>query len=77
MRGLKTLLIVTMAFVVFHFVFGWSWRETLLAPAVLLIFFLALSAYEIVVGKRRSGTMTPPPPNPEAVVSSPKDHGVR
>jgi membrane protein implicated in regulation of membrane protease activity len=75
MRGLKTFLIVTAAFVVFHFAFGWSWRETLLAPAVLLVLFLALSAYEIVVGKRRSARMTPPRPNPEAVVSRPKDDG--
>jgi hypothetical protein len=51
---MKALPIVTVSFVIFHFVFGWTWRQTLLLPFVLLVFFLALAAYEMVVGKRRS-----------------------
>ena len=39
MLGTKTVLIVAVIFVVFHFAFHWTWRETLLPPVVLLVFF--------------------------------------
>jgi membrane protein implicated in regulation of membrane protease activity len=77
MKGLKIVLVVTVAFIVFHFMFGWSWRETLLAPAVLAVFFLALSAYEIVTGKRGLERMAARPSNPETATSRPKDDRVQ
>jgi sugar phosphate permease len=52
MRGLNTTLIVTVAFVIFHFVFHWPWRQTLLVPAILLVFFSLLCLYEMVTGKQ-------------------------
>jgi hypothetical protein len=60
MRGIKAVLLVTVLFVVFHFAFHWTWRETLLAPTVLAVFFLALAVYELVTGKRRLEKMTQP-----------------
>ena len=60
MLGTKTVPIVTVLFVVFHFAFHWTWRETLLPPVLLLIFFLALALYKLVTSKPRSGKMTLP-----------------
>jgi hypothetical protein len=60
MLGTKTVLIVAVIFVVFHFAFHWTWRETLLPPVVLLVFFLALALYRAVAYKPRSEKMTRP-----------------
>jgi hypothetical protein len=60
MRGIKAVLLVTALFVIFHFAFHWTWRETLLAPAALTVFFLILAVYELVTGKRRLEKMTQP-----------------
>jgi hypothetical protein len=51
--GLKIVVVVTVLFVIFHFTLGWSWRQTLLVPEILLVLLWGLAVYEFVIGKRR------------------------
>jgi hypothetical protein len=57
LKGLSTIPAVTAVFLVFHFTLHWIWRQTLLVPMILAIFFPALSVYEFV-------TRTRPTPKP-------------
>ena len=53
MLGTKVVLIIAVLSVIFHFTLHWTWRETVAAPAALLTFYLVLTIYELVTGKRR------------------------
>ena len=52
MRGLATVLVVTVVFIIFHFTLHWPWSQTFLVPKILLIFFAVLWIYNLVTKKR-------------------------